>query len=82
MINMMGGDWVQKPSMLRILRCVPTSFISSISLINCRLSSSIAFSEKEKEILQKKASNFWPFREDALTIIITIVFNQETLSPG
>ena len=31
----------------------------------------MAFSEKEKEILQKKATNFWPFWEDALILFLT-----------
>ena len=46
----MGGDWIQYPIMLTILRCVPTSFICSISWTNWRLSSSVAFSKKQKTL--------------------------------
>ena len=43
--------------MLTILRCVPTSFISSISRSNCCLSCSMAFSEKKKR--KKKKETFY-----------------------
>ena len=57
MINIMGGDWIQYPSMLTILRCVPTSFISSISRTNCRLSSSVEFSKKKKKTFKENPGN-------------------------
>ena len=56
MINMMGSDRIQKPSMLRMFRCDPTSFMRSISWRNCRFSSSPAFSKQKRELMNKRIS--------------------------
>ena len=43
--------------MFKILRCVPTSFIISISWRNCRLSCSLAFSEGKKNNQRNLSGN-------------------------
>ena len=52
----MGSDRIQKPSMLRMFRCDPTSFMRSISWRNCRFSSSPAFSKQKRELMNKRIS--------------------------
>ena len=52
----MGSDRIQKPSMLRMFRCDPTSFMRSISWRNCRFSSSPAFSKQKRESMNKRIS--------------------------